>query len=71
MGRNRDKPNKMISIGYLGVMKCYLNIPTEEAIKRYTESEGVEPGEFDEGMVNVFYFDDEFGAYSVYDDEWY
>ena len=65
--RNSDKLNKMISIGYLGVMRCYLNISTEEAIERYIKSEGVEIEDFDEGMVDVFYFDDEFGAYQVYE----
>lgn len=40
----------------------------EEAIKRYCESEGISLDEFDD-TVHVFYFDDEFGAYSVYENE--
>ena len=27
--------NKIISVGYIGLQKCYLNISEEEAIKRY------------------------------------
>lgn len=35
--------NKLIAIGWRGVKTCYLNVTREEAIRRYTESDGNEP----------------------------
>lgn len=62
------RKNKLISIGVLGLMQCYLNISNEEAIHRYCKSNDIDIEDF-EDEINVFYFDDEFGAYSVYKTE--
>lgn len=61
--------NKIISIGFLGVKKCYLNISEEEAIKRYIESEDLTIDEFnDEYRENMktIEFNDEFECYDVW-----
>jgi hypothetical protein len=58
--------NKLISIGILGMMKCYLNISNEEAIQRYCKSMDMSIEEFDHNELTVFYFNEEFDAYSVY-----
>jgi len=51
----------MISIGYTGLMRCFIDMPIEEAKKRYMESD-----DSLEGVgVTVFGFDDEFNAYEV------
>ncbi len=60
------KENKLISIGILGLMKCYLNISNEDAIERYCKYMNMSIEEFDYDELKVFYFDDEFDAYSVY-----
>ena len=62
------RKNKLISIGVLGLMQCYLNISKEEAIQRYCKSNDINIEDFEDD-VQVFYFDDEFGAYSVYKTE--
>ena len=39
--------NTLISIGYLGGKKCYLNISVEEAIKRFCKDDGdITPDDF-------------------------
>jgi len=53
--------NKLIVVGFTGAYRCYLNVTHEEAVKRYTLSEGVAPAE-----VNEIEFDDEFRAYDIY-----
>ena len=58
--------NKLISIGILGMMTCYLNISNEEAIQRYCKSMDMSIEEFDHNELKVFYFSDEFDAYDVY-----
>ena len=58
--------NKLISIGFLGMMRCYLNISNEDAINRYCKSMDIAIDEFDHDELKVFYFDEEFEAYSVY-----
>lgn len=67
--------NKLIAIGYLGVKTCYLNVPKEEAIRRYVEAEmhGFETSaeiaqmrqETAASLVEEFEFEDEFSAYDV------
>ena len=58
--------NKIISIGFLGGQKCYLNISREDAVKRYAESEGSTIDEVLSGYtVKEFEFEDEFSAYDV------
>lgn len=57
--------NKLISIGVLGMMTCYLNISNEDAIQRYCKSMEISIEEFDHNELSVFYFSEEFDAYSV------
>jgi hypothetical protein len=62
--------NKIISIGWMGYKRCYLNITVDEAIKRYCESENIEITEdytVDDLNIDIIEFDDEFGAYSVWE----
>lgn len=62
-----SKTNKIISIGWTGIKRCYLNVPKEEAIRRYCESDGISIDKFDEhDSIEEFEFIDEFGAYSIY-----
>jgi hypothetical protein len=66
---SRNAVNTLISIGYTGDTRCYLNITTQEAIERYIESEGMTREEFNLNYglnVVVIPFNDEFRAYSVY-----
>lgn len=58
--------NKLISIGILGMTRCYLNISTEDAIQRYCKYMDILIEEFDHDELKVFYFNEEFDAYSVY-----
>lgn len=60
------KENKLISIGVLGIMKCYLNLSNEDAIQRYCKSMDMSIEDFDHNELSVFYFSEEFDAYSVY-----
>lgn len=64
--------NKLISIGWLGIKRCYLNVSREEAIKRYVEeAENSILDDIDEhylvrnDLIEEFDFDDEFSAYDV------
>ena len=62
--------NRLISIGYTGLMKCYLNIPDKDAIQRYIKSQNISETEFEldnDIQFNVIEFDDEFEAYSVWE----
>jgi hypothetical protein len=62
--------NKIISIGYTGIKQCYLNVDEETAIARYCKSEGYTLEEFNEDFdidVDIIEFDDEFGAYSIWE----
>lgn len=70
--------NKLVVVGWLGVKKCYLNVPREEAIDRYVKSElaGYETPEQIQKMrkdvaamwTEEFEFDDEFSAYDAWAD---
>lgn len=57
-----DKPNTIISIGYLGYKRCYLNVPREEAIQRYMKSEGDEERPSD-NMIDEAQVSDEWCSY--------
>jgi|OM-RGC.v1.035775834 hypothetical protein len=60
--------NKIISVGYIGLQKCYLNISEEEAIKRYCKSENITVEEFDNNSdidSYIIEFEDEFECYSI------
>ncbi len=58
--------NKIISVGYIGLQKCYLNISEEEAIKRYCKSENITVEEFDNNLY-IIEFEDEFKCYSIWE----
>jgi hypothetical protein len=63
--------NKIISIGWLGIKACYLNVPLEEAIQRFIAMEDITREEFDKTykkLVHVVEFDDEFGAYEIWEE---
>lgn len=62
--------NKIIYIGYTGLMKCYLNIPEREAIQRYITEEKISKTQFeldDNIQFNYIEFDDEFCAYNIWE----
>ena len=64
--------NRIVTIGCLGMMKAYLNISEDEAIERYCKSEDITRVEFDEddGLdTKVIEFKEEFGCYSLWEDE--
>lgn len=54
--------HKLITIGWLGGKRAYLDVSREEAIRRYTEAEGNEP---DEQHIEEFEFVDEFYTYEA------
>lgn len=65
-----EKKNKIICIGYTGLMKCYLNITEREAIQRYIKSENISETQMEmdnDIQINHIEFNDEFGAYSVWE----
>ena len=55
--------NRLIIIGDIGTKRAYLNVPMDEAVRRYTVSEGQAPGE---GYIQEFEFDDEFTVYDAW-----
>ena len=61
--------NKIISIGYLGIKRCYLNISKHAAINKYCKSENIsiERFEVDDIPIDIIEFDDEFGTYSIHE----
>lgn len=64
--------NKLITIGYTGIKRCYLNVEMDEAIERFCKSEGyvlmsLEEIKKEGVWVDTIEFDDEFGAYEIYD----
>lgn len=62
--------NKLICIGYTGVMSCYLNINEDEAIQRYAKDQDISETELrldNNIQINHIDFDDEFCAYSVWE----
>lgn len=60
--------NKIITIGYIGLKRCYLNVDKEEAMNRYCLSENItrEYLEVNDISIHETEFDDEFGAYDIY-----
>jgi hypothetical protein len=65
----KKKMNKIITIGYLGIQRCYLNISEEEAIKRYCDQDSITREEFD-GMgyrIQTINFEDEFECYDIWE----
>lgn len=68
VNKNTEK-NKLICIGYTGIMKCYLNISEKEAIQRYIKEENISEEQFETNndiQINIIEFKDEFNAYSVW-----
>jgi hypothetical protein len=63
--------NRLIYIGYTGMMKCYLNISKDDAIERYIRENNISREDFDEYAIKIDYFDfdDEFCAYDVWSDK--
>jgi len=62
--------NRLVAIGYVGIMKCYLNISDREAIQRYIKSEDISETEFESNRdisFMIIEFDDEFQAYDVWE----
>ena len=62
--------NIIISIGYIGLRKCYLNINKKEAIKRYCKSEEITKEEFDNNFdirIDSIEFEDEFECYDIWE----
>ena len=49
--------HKLVTIGYIRRQRCYLDVPREDAMRRYQESTGE-----DAHNVNEFEFVDEFSA---------
>lgn len=56
--------NHLITIGYIGIMRAYLNVPRDEAIRRFIESEESDI-ETAENTIHEFDFNDEFKVYSA------
>lgn len=61
--------NKIISIGWLSIKRCYLNITEDQAIDRYCRSENITREDFykDSIPLDIIEFKDEFGAYTIYE----
>ncbi len=62
--------NKIITIGYLGYNRCYLNITKEDAIERYCKEEKINKEEFeknDDISIYTTEFKDEFGCYEIWE----
>jgi hypothetical protein len=56
-------PNKLITIGFTGIKRSYLNISQEEVIRRYCEEDNI--SELDGQTIDDFEFDDEFDCYKL------
>lgn len=64
------KKNKLICIGYTGLMKCYLNTSERESIQRYIKEENISESQMETDyniQINHIEFDDEFSVYSVWE----
>jgi hypothetical protein len=55
------KKHTLVALGCLGLQRVYLDIPVEEAVRRYTESEG-SPPPYEPKIVE---FNEEFYSYEV------
>lgn len=54
-------------IGWMGTKTCYLDVPREDAIRRFLrDNPEHSPDEVDPQLVEEFEFDDEFHAYSAW-----
>lgn len=62
--------NKIISIGYTGIKKCYLNLTKKEAIERFIRDLEISMEEYKKSFeytYEEFEFEDEFRAYDVWE----
>ena len=57
--------NKIISIGFLGVQSCYLNIDMDDAKKRYMEENNLE--DLEDVTIREFEFVDQFEVYDIWE----
>lgn len=67
--REKPKTNTLIVIGWTGIQRAYLNVPRDEAIRRYRASEDQPEDVWDKaslGYIEEFTFKDEFGTYSAW-----
>lgn len=59
----------LIAIGWLGTKRVYLDVPLEEAKRRFIEAEtnsyDTEPYVLDEKLIDIIEIEDEFWAYDV------
>lgn len=62
----KTSKHTLITIGYLGDKRVYLDIPLAEAKHRYAMSEDSDP-ESDRVDIEQIDFDDEFGCYDVWE----
>lgn len=62
-----EKKHTLWVIGFMGDMVAYLDIPKEEALRRWVEVHGDKEGVPDPRAVH---FNDAFGVYDAYPDEW-
>lgn len=59
--------NKLIVIGWMGIKKCYLNIPKEEAIERFCKENELTENDLNKyDLINEYVFKDEFDAYDAW-----
>lgn len=60
--------NKITVIGFMGIMKCYINLEEEEAILRYCEYDNITREEFDDlgYKPDSFEVNDEFFVYDAW-----
>lgn len=68
MGIMGSEKNKLICIGITGNMICYLNIPEDEAVRRYSKDNDMSEEEVRSGdfvRTECIEFEDNFWAYSV------
>ena len=56
--------NQLVVIGWCPNFECYLNIPVEEALKRYNENN---TEQVTNKNVSILDFDDVFQAYDITD----
>lgn len=56
----------LVVIGFMSCKRCYLDVPEQEARRRYLASEG-EDGLGGHETVKILEFDDEFSAYDVWE----
>lgn len=59
--------NTIITIGFIGIKRGYLNISLDEAKERYSKVEGFSIEDIDKGIIDIIEFEDEFGVYDIWE----